>query len=491
MSSFNIFILALFYGSFDLTHDVLAKDPELCLKGSCIHSAHNLLLNMDLSVDPCQDFNKFSCGGFPKNNFILEKDGEVNEFVKARKHLRNKIIRLFNENKLSNGNVAFDTDEKIRNFYHGCKIFQKKKNKDQIFGTPFQSMLRKIGIADWPYSRESWQNGTEWYDVVANMMREGLVVGDGFIELPIVNVEVGINDFNESFHSLKIDQPKFHSPFDRATLTSFDDGHLSQHLGQVIEKIKLFVSTALKRNDTNVVFDAIYKSVEIEKILATIADDSDNRKSVRVHGVRQDERNYTNISINELPDLPCSAPCSDTISWPEYIKRLFEAVDLPDVDVNKTDTIIVKNMEYITNVKTKLDEANLYPMDWANYLGFKLLQTFQTAQQNFDSEFEDNCENYLIAGKQLTRFGLLHGAVGSMYVRKYFNQEKKEDVENMVDYMKKGFKKCICENPSFKWMDSETQTAALEKIEAMEGDIAYPQELLNKNIVDSYYDGMF
>ena len=38
-------------------------------------------------------------------------------------------------------------------------------------------------------------------------------------------------------------------------------------------------------------------------------------------------------------------------------------------------------------------------------------------------------------------------------------------------------------------MDNETQKAVLEKIGAMEIDIAYPPELLNKTIVDPYYEG--
>ena len=483
--------MIVFLGSIaiDQNHEVSAKDPNLCLKGACIHSAHNLLLNMDLTVDPCQDFNKFSCGGFPKNNFVLEKHGEVNEFLKAREHLRKKIIRLFKEKKLPNGNIEFDTDAKIRNFYLGCKIFKRKKDKDQIFKTPFQSMLKKIGIENWPYSNESWNSSNEtkeWWEIIANMMREGLVVADGFIELPIVNVEVGINDFNEDFHSLKIDQPDFHDPFDRATLANSE----LDNLAPIISKLRDFVTSTLNL-DSDRVYNALYKSIEIEKILAKISDDSDNYRSVRSFGVRQDQRTYTNASINELPSLPSSGSGDQEIqiSWTEYIKLLFEAVDISDVNINETDTIIIKNMNYIENVKIHLDEANLHPSDWANYLGFKLLQNFQVAQQNFNSEFDDNCENYLIRGKSISKFGLLHGAVGSMYVRKYFNQEKKRDVENMVDYMKKGFKKCICENPSFKWMDSETQTAALEKIDAMEGDIAYPPELLNKTIVDSYYDG--
>ena len=110
-------------------------------------------------------------------------------------------------------------------------------------------------------------------------------------------------------------------------------------------------------------------------------------------------------------------------------------------------------------------------------------------QQNVAKEFEDDCANYLISGKQISRFGLLHGAVGSMYVRKFFNDAKKKDLASMVNYMKSGFKECICKNPSFQWMDSETQTAALEKINAMDADIGYPPELVNRTLIDAYYDG--
>ena len=201
------------------------------------------------------------------------------------------------------------------------------------------------------------------------------------------------------------------------------------------------------------------------------------------------------VVVDELPDLPCAEPCNENIiSWPEYIQSLFEAADIANnltAIIQGSDTVIVKNLEYVRDVKSALENANLQPWDWANYLGFKLLQIFQVAQQNIEEEFEDNCENYLISGKRISRFGLLHGAVGSMYVRKYFNTDKKRDVEAMVDYMKEGFKECICQNPSFKWMDSETQSAALDKVNAMEGDIGYPPELVNKNVVDDYYNGRF
>ena len=347
--------------------------------------------------------------------------------------------------------------------------------------------LRNIGLENWPYSEATWNEtkSIQWYTIVANLVREGVVFADGFIELPIVNVEVGINDFNESFHSLKIDQPDFHPPFDRQTLlkNSVDD------LNELVAQVRDFVTSNLKL-DSDLVYSALYKSMEIEKIFATISDDSDNSKNVRRHGLRLDERNYTSMTINDLPDLPCAHPCDGgRISWPEFIKSLFEASSLPNAEIDSNDMVIVKNLNYINNLKSTLTEAKIQSWEWANYLGFKLLQTFQVVQQNVAKEFEDDCANYLISGKKISRFGLLHGAVGSMYVRKFFNDEKKKDLASMVNYMKSGFKECICKNPSFQWMDSETQTAALEKINAMDADIGYPPELVNRTLIDAYYDG--
>ena len=109
--------------------------------------------------------------------------------------------------------------------------------------------------------------------------------------------------------------------------------------------------------DSDAAYNALYKSVEIEKVLAAITDDSDNRRSVRAYGVRQDERNYSTSTIADLPELPCSGTCVDgsKISWTDYIKMLFSAVDLDDVNVNVTDTIIVKNIQYVTKLKSKLE----------------------------------------------------------------------------------------------------------------------------------------
>ena len=47
---------------------------------SSYNKAAELLQNMDQSVDPCQDFYSFACGGFEKKNIIPDDKSSVTTF---------------------------------------------------------------------------------------------------------------------------------------------------------------------------------------------------------------------------------------------------------------------------------------------------------------------------------------------------------------------------------------------------------------------------
>ena len=100
-----------------------------------------------------------------------------------------------------------------------------------------------------------------------------------------------------------------------------------------------------------------------------------------------------------------------------------------------------------------------------NYLGWKVLVDYIVAAKNFQSAFKGNCLQYLLGGRDrnlYTQSGLLNVAVGSMYVREYFDPKKKEDVTKMVQNIRKTFKLLI---PHLDWMDEQTKTIAKEKFE--------------------------
>jgi neprilysin len=48
------------------------KGGELCLSTACITAAASILQTMDQTVEPCDDFYQYACGGWIKNTMIPE-----------------------------------------------------------------------------------------------------------------------------------------------------------------------------------------------------------------------------------------------------------------------------------------------------------------------------------------------------------------------------------------------------------------------------------
>ena len=60
------------------------KVGSICLSEECIESSYVLLRNMDLSIDPCQDFYRFSCGNYIKKSIIPEDSTRITAITPLR-----------------------------------------------------------------------------------------------------------------------------------------------------------------------------------------------------------------------------------------------------------------------------------------------------------------------------------------------------------------------------------------------------------------------
>ena len=52
---------------------------KVCLSKHCIGASNRIFEYMDDEIDPCDDFNKFACGGFEKKSII--PDDQSSEWV--------------------------------------------------------------------------------------------------------------------------------------------------------------------------------------------------------------------------------------------------------------------------------------------------------------------------------------------------------------------------------------------------------------------------
>ena len=59
----------------------LSLISDVCLTEACVIIASNVLSSMDKSIDPCENFHQYSCGGWYKNNMIPDGRTKWNTFL--------------------------------------------------------------------------------------------------------------------------------------------------------------------------------------------------------------------------------------------------------------------------------------------------------------------------------------------------------------------------------------------------------------------------
>merc|ERR1711974_131018 len=105
-------------------------------------------------------------------------------------------------------------------------------------------------------------------------------------------------------------------------------------------------------------------------------------------------------------------------------------------------------------------------------------------------EFKQDCVNYLMKGQsdcKRSELGVLNGAVGSMYVREYFQPKWKTQVQEMVSYIKEAFRLIV---PNSELISVVSGLDKIVKLNSLKEFIAYPDEMLNMSAINGYYNDL-
>ena len=189
-----------------------------------------------------------------------------------------------------------------------------------------------------------------------------------------------------------------------------------------------------------------------------------------------------------------------------YNKKSFkEFVDLvPDFDLEKfsdkqdikTDTIIVQNIPYLKNANALLKATPLETLKL--YTRWKLLSRFAGyLPKNFDNENFRFFATVMRGTKQQrarverairSTDGLLGMPLGKLFSKKYFPEDDKKKVSEMIENVRTIYGERI---DKLTWMSDSTKARAHKKLKAFTYKIGYPDKWKDYSSIDIKSDKLF
>lgn len=139
-----------------------ASSDSVCLTPECVKAAAELIKNMDESVQPCEDFYRFACGGWVDNQVIPEDRTSVSVFSLLQDDLNNKL-RVLVERKPEEPELEIYT--KMRNMYSSCMNLTQIES---VGNSPLLETLDQLG--GWPVLLGNSWNGSS-FDWLATLIK--------------------------------------------------------------------------------------------------------------------------------------------------------------------------------------------------------------------------------------------------------------------------------------------------------------------------------
>ncbi len=397
---------------------------EFVVKGKSIEKE-----NFDTTCTPCDDFYKYTNGGWMANNPIppaFSRWGAFNELIDQT----NGALRSIVEDAMKNPNAKPGTNlQKVGDFYFAA-MDSVKIESDGIKG--IESDLKKA-------------DAIKSTDDIAVLLSDWHL----FQMAPVFNITAAQDEKNSAIAITIIMQGGLGMP-DRDYY--FGNDEKATRDAYILYMTKLF---ALSGTDAKKAADMAKTVMTIETQLA--------KASKTLVEQRDPEANYHKMSVDEVKKL---AP---NFAWDKYLVGLGLSA-IKEINVSQPD--------FIKEVGTMMKSVKLE--DWKTYLRFHMLNyaaphlssVFVNASFEFNGKTLTGQKEIQPRWKRMTALTDNHliDAIGQLYSEKYFPASAKAKALEMVNNMKEAFRDRITK---LDWMSDSTRARALAKLNTFRVRIGY------------------
>lgn len=435
----------------------LKKDDNAeCNTLECIKTASIVATKMNISVNPCEDFDKFACGNFYKTAH-MDEDETVTSVLSRIVEETSYLLKDILEEEIKEDD--YDYVVNMKNLYKSC---MDEESLEEIGTKPYNNTPQ---YKEWPtLIGEDWpsEETFDLNDVITRYMEVAIE--------PIFSYDIGPDPMNTSRNIIELAEPGLGLSREFLLLPR------NESIVQAYERYYTQVAIALGA-DALVAHKDAAEFVKLERQFAQIKASRDESK---ITGDR-----YNPTTLAEL---------GTTYSYIDIPRGIRAAFALVNITVEDDFVVNVDFPEFYEKLESILQNADKRTV--MNKIGFAyaLRQTRGSTKRLRDIRLDFVQKVTGMFGAQ-QRWEICQDQVASVfpmplakeYTRKRFSEDSKEYVTTMVGNIERAFRGQLRDAA---WMGESTRSEAYAKLDKMTLKIGYPDTQFSHKELEEYHKNL-